>query len=132
MNTVTKTTRPQRATRKPLHQRGPLSISGEKDPNFEYRFVNDRGSRISNHQEAGWEFVEDANLVVGDSRVKDGSDMGTAKRVTSNDGNVQYLMKIKKEYYEEDRAAKQARVDEQMQALQTDASRIGYGSIKTT
>ena len=132
MTTVTKTTRPQRATRKPLHQRGPLSISGEKDPDFAYRFVNDRGSRVSNHQEAGWELVEDANMIVGDSRVKDAATLGTAKAVTSDDGTVSYLMKIKREYYEEDRAAKQALNDEQERALQTDASRMGYGSLKQT
>lgn len=132
MTNVTKTARPQRATRKPLHQRGPLAISGEKDPNFEYRFVNDRGSRISNHQEAGWELVEDANLVVGDSRVKDAATLGTAKAVTSDDGTVSYLMKIKKEYYEEDRAAKQAINDEQEKALKTDASSMGYGTLKQT
>ena len=132
MVAIAKTTRPQRATRKPLHQRGPLSISGEKDSDFADRLGTDRGSRISNHQEAGWEFVEDANLVVGDSRVKDVSDMGTSKRVTSDDGTIQFLMKIKKEYYEEDRATKQAQVDEQMRALQTDASGMGYGSIKQT
>ena len=128
--TVTKSTRPQRATRKPLHQRGPLSISGEKDPNFHYRFVNDRGSRISNHQEAGWELVDEASLVVGDSRVKDVSDISSARQVTSDDGTVSFLMKIKKEYYEEDQASKRAINDEQERALQTDASSMGYGTLK--
>jgi len=130
--TITKSTRPQRATRKPLHQRGPLSISGEKDPNFHYRFVNDRGSRISNHQDAGWEFVDEDTLVVGDSRVKDVSDIGSARRVTSDDGTVSFLMKIKKEFYEEDQAAKRTQNEEQERALQTDASSMGYGTLKQT
>ena len=43
---MSKTTE-KRVTRKPLHQRGPHTISGEKDPNFQYRFVNDSGSRIT-------------------------------------------------------------------------------------
>jgi hypothetical protein len=130
--TVTKTTRPQRATRKPLHQRGPLSINGDTDPNFHYRFVNDRGSRISNHTEAGWEMVTDEALLVGDSRAKDASDLGTAKSVTSDDGTVSYLMRIKNEYYEEDRAAKQALVDDQERALKPDASQGTYGTIKVS
>lgn len=125
----TKTTRPQRATRKPLYQRGPLTISGEKDPNCQYRFVNDRGSRIANHQEAGWELVED-ELIVGDSRVGDVSNIGSAKKVTSDDGTVSYLMKIKKDYYEEDQAAKHRINAEQERALQTDASQGFLGSIK--
>lgn len=125
----TKVTRPQRAVRKPLHQRGPLSITGQKDPNFEYRFVNDVGSRISNYQEAGWELVVDNNLVVGDSRTKDASDLGSSKRVTSDNGTVSFLMKIKKEYYEEDRAAKLAMAEQQEQAIKTEASKGMYGKL---
>lgn len=126
-----KVQRPQRATRKPLHQRGPLSITGDKDPNMAYRFVNDVGSRIDNYKAAGWEMVTENDLVVGDSRVKDASDLGSAKRVTSDDGTVTYLMKIKKEFYDEDRAAKQAMAEEQEQALKTDTSRqVDYGKLE--
>ena len=44
----------KRVTRKSLFQRGPQAISGEKDPNYVYRFVNDTGSRIHNFQAAGY------------------------------------------------------------------------------
>jgi len=37
-----------RVARKPLTQRGPQAIAGTKDSDFEYRFVNDTGSRIHN------------------------------------------------------------------------------------
>ena|SRR6185369_7166111 len=119
----------KRVSRKSLFQRGPQSVAGDKDPNFVYRFVNDTGSRISNFQAAGYEFVEDSSLVVGDSRVFDPSDIGSSKRVTSNDGTVSYLMRIKKEYYEEDQAAKAALVDETEQAMKRDASQGMYGKI---
>ena len=122
----------KRVTRKSLFQRGPQSILGEKDPNYVYRFVNDTGSRVANFQSAGYEFVEDKDLVVGDSRVFDPSDVGSAKRVTSNDGTTSYLMRIKKEYYEEDQAAKAALVNETEQAMKRDASQGMYGSIKVT
>ncbi len=122
----------KRVSRKSLFQRGPQSISGDKDPNYVYRFVNDSGSRISNFRQAGYEFVEDSDLVVGDSRVFDPSDIGSSKRVTSNDGTVSYLMRIKKEYYEEDQAAKAAMVDETEAAMKRDASQGMYGSIKVT
>ena len=69
---------------------------------------------------------------MGDSRVKDVSDIGSARRVTSDDGTVQFLMKIKKEYYEEDQAAKRQVNEDQERALQTDASQGTYGSIKQT
>lgn len=122
----------KRPARKSLVQRGPQSIAGEKDPNFEYRFVNDTGSRVANFQAAGYEFVTDEQIIVGDSRVFDPSDIGSGKRVTSNDGTVSYLMRIKKEWYQEDQLAKSSQVNETEKAMKQDASQGMYGSIKTT
>lgn len=122
----------KRTARKALHQRGPQAISGEKDPNFVYRFVNDTGSRIANFKSAGYEFVEDSELIVGDSRVFDPSDIGTAKSVTSNDGTKSYLMRIKKEWYDEDQAAKAAQVDDTETAMKQEAAQGMYGSIKVS
>lgn len=120
----------KRVERKPLFAQGPQAVSGELDKNFEYRFVNDVGSRISNFKAAGYEFVEDADLVVGDSRVFDPSDTGSAKVVTSNDGTKSYLMRIKKEWYDEDQAKKAERVDEQEKAINKTASQGFTGSVK--
>lgn len=119
----------KRTARKPLHQRGPQTINGDKDPNCVYRFVNDTGSRIANFQSAGYEFVEDKDLVVGDSRVFDPSDIGSGKRVTSNDGTVSYLMRTKKEYYDEDQASKAALIDETEQAMKQEATKGMYGKL---
>jgi len=120
----------KRTVRKSLLQRGPQTINGDKDPNFVYRFVNDTGSRIANFQAAGYEFVEDKDLVVGDSRVFDPSDIGSGKKVTSNDGTISFLMRTKKEYYDEDQAAKAAQIDETEQAMKQEASRGMYGKLK--
>lgn len=122
--------RTERVSRKPLTQRGPQIIAGNKNPDFEYRFVNDTGSRIAVFQQAGWELVTDDDLVVGDNRVSDASDLGSGKRVISNDGTVQYLMRIKKEWYQEDQAAKQAQVNETESAMKQDAQQGMYGSLK--
>lgn len=119
-----------RVQRKPLFARGPQSISGDKDPDFVYRFVNDTGSRIHNFKQAGYELVQDTELAVGDSRVTDADDLGTAKRVISNDGTTSYLMKIKREYYQEDQEAKQAQIDEQESAMKQEATQGMYGSLK--
>ena len=119
----------KRTARKPLHQRGPQTINGDKDPNYVYRFVNDTGSRIANFQSAGYEFVEDKDLVVGDSRVFDPSDIGSGKRVTSNDGTVSYLMRTKIEFYNEDQAAKAALIDETEQAMKQEATKGMYGKL---
>lgn len=123
----------KRVVRKSLFQRGPQSIAGEKDPNYVYRFVNDTGSRIANFQSAGYEIVKDDELTVGDSRVFDPSDLGSGKKVTSNDGTVSYLMRIKKEYYEEDQAAKQNFINETERAMKQQATQSAdYGTFKVT
>ena len=119
-----------RVQRKPLFQRGPQAISGDKNPEYVYRFVNDTGSRIQNFKEAGYEIVQDNELTVGDARVSDPSDLGSAKRVVSNDGTTSYLMRIKKEYYQEDQSAKQSLVDEQESAMKQEAAQGMYGSLK--
>jgi len=123
--------RTERQGRKPLHQQGPQAVSGEKDANFHYRFVNDIGSRIPNFKAAGYEFVEDSDLIVGDSRVFDPSDVGSAKVVTSNDGTKSYLMRIKKEWYNEDQDAKLERLNEQEAAMKNAASQGFTGSLVT-
>lgn len=126
----TKTTK--RAVRKSLFQRGPQTILGDKDPDYVYRFVNDTGSRIDQMKSSGYELVTDDSLIVGDARVSDPSQLGSGKRVVSKDGTVQYLMRQKKEYYDEDQAAKQAHNDEIEQAMKKQASEGMYGSIKVT
>lgn len=119
-----------RVSRKPLFARGPQSIGGEKDPNYHYRFVNDTGSRIDLFKQAGYEFVNDTELTIGDSRVSDPSDLGYAKRVISNDGTTSFLMKIPKEFYDEDQAAKAQQLEEQEAAMTKDASQGMYGKLE--
>ena len=118
-----------RVARKPLTQRGPQAIAGDKNPEFEYRFVNDTGSRIQNFKAAGYEFVTGDDLIVGDNRVSDATDLGSAKRVISNDGTTSYLMRIKKEWYEEDQASKAAAIKEQEAAMKQEASAGMYGKL---
>lgn len=127
---MTKDIKAARVTRKPLFQRGPQAISGDKDENYHYRFVNDTGSRIHNFKQAGYEFVADTEIAVGDSRVIDASEFGSTKRVISNDGTTSYLMRIKKEFYDEDQAAKAEFISEQEAAMKKEATQGYYGSIK--
>lgn len=121
----------KRVERTPLFQRGPQSIAGTKDADYEYRFVNDTGSRIANFQQAGYEIVSDLDLVVGDSRVSDATSVGSGKYVTSNDGTVSYLMRIKKEWFNEDQKAKAARIAETERAMNKDSA-SDYGTVKVS
>ena len=122
-------TKSARVARKPLNQRGPQAIAGDKDPSYVYRFVNDTGSRIQNFKAAGYEFVTGDDLIVGDNRVSDATDLGSAKRVISDDGTTSYLMRIKKEWFEEDQANKAAALKEQEAAMTKEASTGMYGKL---
>lgn len=129
--TVKQTVTEKRVHRKPLHQQGPQSISGEKDPNFHYRIVNDTGSRIHAFQQAGYELVTDDDIVVGESRVSSAGELGSAKRIISNDGTTSFLMRIKKEYYDEDQKVKQDKIDELERSMKDEKSQDFYGKVKT-
>ena len=81
-------------------------------------------------KQAGYEIVEDDSLIVGDARVSDPSQQGSGKRVISKDGTVSYLMRQKKEWFDEDKAAKRERNDEITNQIKSKASDGMYGSIK--
>lgn len=102
-----------------------LTISDDlKDPNYVYRFVSDEPGNIDRYQRAGYEFVEDPNIEVGD----DGMDpdhgqpidrtisVAAGRTRTQLNGRL-YLMRIRKEYYEEDMEAKRAERDETKRAM---------------
>lgn len=131
MNTPVKATQ-KRVTRRPLHQQGPMTILGEKDPDFVYRVVNDVGARVSQMQAAGYEIVTDDGITIGESRVSDPNQLGSSKRVLSKDGTVSILMRQKREWWEEDQKAKQQQIDEQESAMKQDAAQGMYGKIETS
>lgn len=97
----------------PVHgSRDILTILSGKDPGHVYRFVkdvNEDGARIMRFRNAGYEFVrsDEENLQIGQNHVYKSSENGSIIVVKEGVGNL-YLMKIKKEWYEEDQAAKEA------------------------
>lgn len=101
-----------------------------RDPRFEYRVVNDvdDGARIAEFQSAGWEIVTSNDVQVGEKRVDKAVEVreGTPAKVSVGQGQKAYLMRIKKEWYAEDQAAKQADIDEKERALQPEGT---YGKI---
>lgn len=100
-----------RVKRNPIKDgfRNRLTVRG-KDPDFEYRFVNDLDDRLTVMQERGWEIVSDKNVQIGDKRVADPTAEGTPRTISAGGGVTSYLMRIKKEFYEEDQDAKRAYV----------------------
>lgn len=105
-----------RAKRVPLGTPELKMEVSSKDPNYVYRWVNDEGNRIARAMQGGYEMVEDSGVEVG-SGVNRNTDMGgkVSQYVgTQKDGAPlrAHLMRIKKEWYEEDQDAKAKKIDE--------------------
>ena len=106
------TARPKRT---PLGSRNRLSF-GKQDPNFVYRVINDQDDRLIHAQEAGYEYVT-GDEPLGDKRAAEGGkvDSRVSKPVGNNTRG--YLMRIPRDYYNEDQDAKMKKVDETEQLL---------------
>ena len=100
--------------------RNVLNISG-KEPGFVYRVVNDVGDRVEQLKAIGYEIVEDSGVQVGDRRVANPTKEGSPVKVSVGGGIQGYVMRIKQEWYDEDRARKDAHVDEIEKGLVRDA-----------
>ena len=117
-----------RVTRTPVGQRNILTVKG-KDPNYEYRIVNDIEDRIAQFQDAGYELVPDEAVDVGDKRVSQGTSVGSNKVFSVGQGTKAFVMRIKKEWYDEDQQAKQRRVDAQESSIKEKALDGTYGKL---
>lgn len=110
--------------------RNVLRVEG-KDPDFEYRVVNDTGDRIAQFEARGYEIVSDKTVKVGDRRVANPTAEGSPVQVSVGGGQKAYLMRIKKEWYEEDQKAKQETITETEQAMKRDSAKnADYGKIQ--
>jgi len=125
----TETTPVKRAKRIPVG--GPRNILtvAQKDPNYSYRWVNDTPGRIAAFKEGGYEVVTDDNEV-GDNTVDRGSKLGSAITKSVGGHTTAVLMRIPKEWYDEDQAAKQKDVDILEATMRDQAQRGDYGSVK--
>lgn len=115
--------RPQRT---PLGARNRLTVSG-KDPNFVYRWINDQEDRVERAKEAGYELVPKSGHAVGDPRAAEASPMGAFTSKAVGGGTTAYLMRIPKEYYEEDQAAKQSALAETERGMKPKTAQGQYG-----
>jgi hypothetical protein len=120
-----------RVTRVPVSQRNILTVKG-KDPNYEYRVVNDVDDRIAQFIEGGYELVPDESTDVGDKRLSQGTSVGSKKIFSVGQGTKGYLMRIKKEWYAEDQARKQGFVNQQEASIKEKALDGTYGKLEIT
>lgn len=117
----TRGTRTTRTTRVPVTERNILSVKG-KEPGYEYRIVNDSGDRVQQLVDAGYEFVDASTVQVGDKRINSTTPEGTHAQVSVGGGMKAYVMRIREDWYKEDQAAKQARVNEMEDTIKQHAA----------
>ena len=118
--------RPQRAS---STVRNRLTLRNT-DPNFVYRIANDQGDRVEQLKELGYEVVNAAEVRVGDRRVDLGNTIGSAATLALGRGDNGVVMRIRKEWYDEDQAAKAARIDEAERSIKKPDIDGSYGEIK--
>lgn len=117
-----------RVQRTPIGTRNILTVKN-KDPNYVYRIVNDVDDRIQQFKDAGYELVE-SDVAVGDKRVNSATSPGSIKEVSVGQGTKAFVMRIKREWNEEDQLRKQQLVAAQEQATKEKALNGTYGELK--
>jgi len=120
-----------RVKRTPIGVRNRLTVSN-KDPNFEYRIVNDKDDRIERFKEGGWELVSKEEGTIGDKRLDVASSEGSYAAIAVGKGDKACLMRIKKEWYAEDQQAKMDQIAATEQSMIAEALNGTYGEYKTT
>jgi len=116
MTTPARGARATRTQRVPVTERSILSVKG-KEPGFHYRIVNDQGDRVQTLLDAGYEIVDASAVQVGDKRISSVSPEGTKAQVSVGGGTKAFVMRQKQEWYDEDQAAKQAKVTQSEEAI---------------
>ena len=118
-----------RTQRVPVGTRNILTVA-RKDPNYVYRIINDSGDRVQEFLDAGYELVESDSVRVGDKRVNSATSEGSKAHLSVGQGQKAFVVRIKKEWYEEDQARKQEHVNQLEQATKAKALDGTYGKLE--
>ena len=120
--------RPRRTS---LSQRNRLSVKNKED-GFVYRIVNDVDDRVSRLQEQGYEICTTEQVgAVGDKRVDVSSSLGSAAHFSVGQGTKAVVMRIPKDWYDEDQELKKQAADDLEQTMKSDARKAAnYGELK--
>lgn len=125
--TTVESKRPTRA--KVTGKRNVLNVTG-KDPDFHYRIVNDTGDRVEMFKEQGYEVVTDNKVKIGERRIANPTQEGSVVSASVGGGTRGVLMRIRKDWHQEDQAAKSAQVDETEMSMKRLAKEGMYGKLE--
>jgi hypothetical protein len=112
--------------RKPIGTQSRL-VAPKRD-GYARRFVNDIDGRVDRFKEAGYEVVT-GDVETNSGQVGLDSQMGSAVCKGVGGGTKAVLMEIKQEWYDEDQAAKHAKIDHVESSLKQ-KKQGQYGSIQ--
>jgi len=113
-----------------------------KEEGYVYRWVTDsdvQGSRMYKYKRGGWEMsplaTPDGAIIVGEEAVFKTENKDDIIRLHVGAGQFAYLMRIKKEWYDEDKAKQAADIDEVEATIAGTGSSTAedfsqYGTIK--
>jgi len=113
-NTTSNNNKEEKSQRTPRKKRVPIAtrnkLKAQAREGYHRRFFNDVDDRIAEAEAAGYEKVK-GDVSTGDQHVGAGSKKGSCVAKSVGGGITAYLMEIPQEYYDEDQAAKQAKID---------------------
>lgn len=126
MARAAKTTR-QRPTRTSINgRRDILTVEGKND-DYVYRIVNDVPGRVASMKERGYELCDGEEKF--SSTLDDSDTVGSVKSKHVGDGMKAVLMRIPKDWHEEDQTAKQEYVNRMEKKTTTNDIKGGYGKV---
>lgn len=119
-------------TRISLSERRNLLTTEGKEKGWVYRWVNDIDGKISKFTSWGYETVSDKQVSIGDLGVDNPSTIGGTISKNVGQGMVAYLMRTRKEDYDEDQLAKAGEVDMKEESLNEHIRELSgrYGGIE--
>ncbi len=120
----------QRVRRSPVEGRNRLKVRGT-DPNYVYRVVNDLDDRVHELLDRGYEFDTSEDIRVGDSFIDENSRLGKVRMISVGGGIKAVLMRIRKDWYEEDQLSKQEVVNKTEAAMRPNSDGQ-YGKIEVS
>lgn len=124
---TTKAVAPKRKERTPVGGKRDILTVSNQDPNYVYRWVNDTPGRLQRFIDGGYEVVTH-EADVGGPTVDKTSRLGSSITKSVGGTVTAVLMRIPREWYEEDQKTKQAAIDELESTMQPDEA--DYGSIR--
>lgn len=104
----------KRPVRVPFHQSRDILTAHNAPEGFVLRWVNDTDDRVERCTSAGYEFLTDRGIVVGDRTVDslNGKEVGAIITKKVGGSVTAYLMAQREDWYEADQKAKQRTITE--------------------